>query len=477
MRRFIRSFLSFFLVLLMLLPANLWQGLSAHSNLQPRSFIQEEEIVLAIIMLAQTGKLSLSASSLLQTRFPNTGTRGLTVIRGSDSLSETLQGNVRGGVYMDEQLKRIERQGHAQPGDSEAQFQLVREALRGGEIAQAIEAYHTYLIAMRTSSLEEIEIFPMTLNRIYETISHELKQNNLTLSHLHFLFGAFFLQLKAYKESGWPQEGPLTKQKIYNHIFGSLLGGWESNSLFGEDRSARENSVRSLSTAILFQMRGVKKITGFGEAEQEMFGESSEYDPDQPYLVVPANILVWTKNYVDLRGANLMVADLHEANLFGAYLSNANLIGANLIRANLEEASLDGADLRGANLSGANLMVANLPNANLDGADLILANLTAADLTEANLNRANLINANLEEANLSRANLSFVNLSGASLSAADLRGANLRGSYLSEATLKGAIIFRSQLSQYSDLFTEEQIASMVFAEDVILPSAALEASL
>ena len=63
----------------------------------------------------------------------------------------------------------------------------------------------------------------------------------------------------------------------------------------------------------------------------------------------------------DLRGANLI-----RANLSGANLSGADLRGAFLIRANLSGADLRGADLRGADLNRADLRGADLRGADLD---------------------------------------------------------------------------------------------------------------
>jgi uncharacterized protein YjbI with pentapeptide repeats len=102
----------------------------------------------------------------------------------------------------------------------------------------------------------------------------------------------------------------------------------------------------------------------------------------------------------DLRGANLMGADLMDANLRGADLRGANLRGADLMDANLRGADLRGADLMGADLMDANRRGANLMEANLMDANLMEANLRGANLMDANLREANLRGANLMEANL-----------------------------------------------------------------------------
>ena len=81
---------------------------------------------------------------------------------------------------------------------------------------------------------------------------------------------------------------------------------------------------------------------------------------------------------IDLRGADLMGADLIRAYLDGADLSGADLTGADLIRA-----YLDGADLRGANLTGADLSGAHLDGANLRDAHLRLAIVNDVNFTGA----------------------------------------------------------------------------------------------
>ena len=124
----------------------------------------------------------------------------------------------------------------------------------------------------------------------------------------------------------------------------------------------------------------------------------------------------------DLRGANLIAANLSEANLRGADLRGADLSEANLSEANLSGANLRGADLSEANLRGTDLRGANLSEANLRWANLRGADLRGADLSEANLSEANLSGANLRGADLSEANLRWANLRGT-----DLRGANLSG--------------------------------------------------
>jgi len=88
---------------------------------------------------------------------------------------------------------------------------------------------------------------------------------------------------------------------------------------------------------------------------------------------------VWL-SFVDLRGVDLVRANLRQANLSYAKLSHAKLSYANLRQANLSYANL-----RHANLSRADLPGANLFGADLRGANLFLTILDAADFSESTI--------------------------------------------------------------------------------------------
>jgi uncharacterized protein YjbI with pentapeptide repeats len=167
--------------------------------------------------------------------------------------------------------------------------------------------------------------------------------------------------------------------------------------LLDKDQSLRQakedDEVRMLARArtltVLGRLDGERKgsiVQFLSEATliQKEAGANEEHVPSQPVIT--------------LSGANLRGFDLIRANLRGATLSWANLSGAYLRRANLRDADLRGVTLSEAYLIRANLSGAYLKDATLSGALLILADLRGANLRQANLRQANLRQANLSEA-------------------------------------------------------------------------------
>ncbi|WP_424973790.1 pentapeptide repeat-containing protein [Dinoroseobacter sp. S124A] len=160
---------------------------------------------------------------------------------------------------------------------------------------------------------------------------------------------------------------------------------------------------------------------------------------------------------LDLRGADVQLADMSEgawqkarlsdAVMARALLFNANLQEANLWDANLQQANLWDANLQEAKLGGANLQEAGLWDANLQEADLGGANLQEADLGGANLQEAKLGDANLQEAKLGGANLQEAKLGGANLQQAKLGGANLQEAKLGGANLQQANLWAANLQE------------------------------
>ena len=107
-------------------------------------------------------------------------------------------------------------------------------------------------------------------------------------------------------------------------------------------------------------------------------------------------------------------------------------------RADMRGADLVCANLRDANLRDADLVCANLRDANLRDADLVCANLRDANLRDAEPVGANLRGANLGGADMRGANLRGADMRGANLRGADMRGANLRGADMRGAHMVGA---------------------------------------
>jgi Pentapeptide repeats (8 copies) len=89
------------------------------------------------------------------------------------------------------------------------------------------------------------------------------------------------------------------------------------------------------------------------------------------------------RGVIDLTGANLTFADLHDARLARASLGKATLHFTMLIGADLTRAFLVSADLTGASLRKAKLTNAHLNFAQLDAGLLEAADLTGVDLRYA----------------------------------------------------------------------------------------------
>ena len=168
--------------------------------------------------------------------------------------------------------------------------------------------------------------------------------------------------------------------------------------------------------------------------------------------------------YADLSEAFMVKADLRRASLNYAILKNTNLQQADLRETDLQEADLGNANLKQANLSGAKLQQTNLgeselqncifERANLQQADLRSANLMDAYLWDANLKQAKFGNAILQNTEFVRANLQEVNLWNANLEQADLRNVNLKDAYL-----WGALFINANLTGANNL-TIEQVSKV-----------------
>jgi uncharacterized protein YjbI with pentapeptide repeats len=144
----------------------------------------------------------------------------------------------------------------------------------------------------------------------------------------------------------------------------------------------------------------------------------------------------------DLRGANLLGAELS-----GVNFSETDLQGATLTWANLSHANFRHANLCDAQMSRTDLSHTNFEGAVLVGADVRWASLRGADLSEANVSEADLGGADLSQTNLSRTNFTHADLSGAHLGRASLIGTNLSGAMLIDCQIYGIAVWDVNLQE------------------------------
>ena len=153
----------------------------------------------------------------------------------------------------------------------------------------------------------------------------------------------------------------------------------------------------------------------------------------------------------DLRGAQLLDADLSRAMFHHAHLSNVNFANTDLTDSFLSYADLSQSEFRDVNFTGTRLWSADLSGAMLQDAELPGMGFQNAELTGTNLLRANLSGANFQDATAAsawfeRANLSGAGFQGADLSGARLEGADMSGAHFWDADLDGANFGGADLS-------------------------------
>ena len=148
---------------------------------------------------------------------------------------------------------------------------------------------------------------------------------------------------------------------------------------------------------------------------------------------------------------------LYEASLISVPTPLVDLQGASLVDASLHQASLKDASLIRVDLEGADLSLAQLTGADLDTANIACdeqgrcADLAGAVMGGARLVDTHLDHANMTSANLSNATLLLTDFNGANLSNAELTGANLTGAFLSGANLSGATLGCDQQGNCTNL--------------------------
>jgi uncharacterized protein YjbI with pentapeptide repeats len=160
-------------------------------------------------------------------------------------------------------------------------------------------------------------------------------------------------------------------------------------------------------------------------------------DPNAPLPMTPlrqALIVVFKEAFPLARSRLGLVKASLEAHSLDA--SGVRLDGAYLARVDLEYVWM-----RDASFIGANLHETKLHGSDLIGAHFNKADLVGADLSKANLREANLGGAILTRVNLSEADLYGADLEGTVLIRTDLRGVNGKTkAWLEACRAKGAII-------------------------------------
>lgn len=492
MRRYVTRFICLLTVAALITPASMGRGVSAHSTLQPRSSFTGENPPLLQIMR----KLSADDDSGNTPEFAKI----------FESVSKGLKDNPYAIVASDASRRRRDKDMSREPGNPSLSYSQSIYAIAQEQYSEAIEHYRTYFKLLHENPhYQEVSIAPfrMGLKRIYKLIQDNTNPEitpNITSLDLEFLFVQLLRELKEMGK-GWAIEGAfeglpegLSQGKIYEHIFQArgenlgLLGRWPELRILGANEEERENNVHQLATVILFYLYGKNDIDHFGKEEQRIFITSHQHDPETHYNVgFGFGLPVWLGRacrtsplpedsslidmFLNLYGPNLKGIGMQQANLNGLNLQGANMEGANLQGAIMWMTYLDNVNLEGANLQGA-VLHSLAPSTRLKGANLQGVHLDEASLVGINLSGINLSNADLRRAELQKADLSGANLEGANLYSAKLEGAIFEAS-----DLKDVRILRSQLIQYADLFTEEQIAVMETIEDVSPPSNAVEADL
>lgn len=130
---------------------------------------------------------------------------------------------------------------------------------------------------------------------------------------------------------------------------------------------------------------------------------------------------------------------------------------------------LIGSDLRGINLIGADLGHAGWWNTNLSGACLV-----AVDFGGMRIDEANLSNANLTGASLWTVDLSGANLSGCILKGANLRRAILWNANLLNADLDGAILAYTSFNGAQNFPTLRYLTGVLFWNTIMPDNSVIE---
>ena len=174
---------------------------------------------------------------------------------------------------------------------------------------------------------------------------------------------------------------------------------------------------------------------------------------------------------LDLRGAELPLAQLLNADFANAFLQHANLSHTNISGTDLSDAFLDYADLSGAMFSNVSFTRTRLLSANLSGALLQDLDLSMTSFHRANLSRANFHGADLSSAIFQDASLVNAWLDSTDLSAACFLSADLSSAKLMNADLTGAHFLDAELNEAN--FSDANLSGVRFSNGAIQPAKGL----
>jgi len=372
---------------------------------------------------------------------------------------------------MDSGIRDLEKSAHESPGESSLQYQVSRKyALLAEDFVMSVRFYLRYFNLVRIQDDRahyELLPLPMTLDEIHQTIIDNLNTDDLHLHELEFLFAEMIRQLR-FMGDDWPQEGNLSKEKIYSYIFETLLDDWQNLVSLGEP-SEREKNGRRLATIILCHLVSTKGISDFESLWDDDLlmptPEDISTNPTLPFVIsTPANpyqlpngMTVYLSSAelenADLRFTkygNMDYGDLTYAAIIDfsyANLRGADFYGAEIISIKFEHADLRGADFRGcpdssdcfitevyfrgANLRGANFRGRKLnflifyKAISLQGADFRdVEYIMSADAVRGDYRGADfrgIFGGGRESSGFSDDFVAFEN--------ADLRGTDFRGAY------------------------------------------------
>jgi uncharacterized protein YjbI with pentapeptide repeats len=328
-----------------------------------------------------------------------------------------------------------------------------------------ITGFRTMLVAVGAGAITGLGLYYTHRNHRHAEKLYEHSQEQFA-----------HLREKDHEQAELTREGQVTERYVEaikllgsNNLHERLGGIYSLERIMNDSERDHRTVVEVLSAFVRTPARDRGRSdgeTGRGPDEDSAEASATVLAPDvTAALTVLGRQPVRQTHLVDLRGARLTGAtihdvDLQDANLQGAELTGARLENVLLVGAHLASATLTGAtfwegDLSDviapdANLTAVEVVGTRFTNAVLTRAILVGADLTHVDFSHASLHRATLTGARLSKAVLSHASLEHADLSEANLEGADLTCADLVGVKLPRADLTGAELGGADLA-YADL--------------------------